>query len=1714
MRFRPVAGQQLTPSGAKARVEANLAAIRLSRDLQAQGRPATPPEQQVLAAWSSWGAVPQAFDAKRDDFAGARSELTRLLTPAEFDDARRTTINAHYTDATIAAAMWATMGRLGQPAGDVLEPGCGSGTFIGLAPEGMRVTGVELDPITAGIARALYPHAEIRTESFADSHFRSAAFDAAIGNVPFADVVLHDRRHNAGRHSLHDHFIVKSLGLVRPGGLVVFLTSSFTMDRANPAARREMHGLADLLGAVRLPSGAHRRTAGTEVVTDLLVFRRREVDRTPGDDSWTLTQPRRIDDTVIRLNTYFDEHHDHILGRLTVGNGMYGAETVRVVGDLSSLPADLQHVLDEIADQAIAADLTAAPRPTQAAPPAAHLPSPGRWEGHIDAHEDGTFSVLTAAGDENLAVPRTQVAELRHLLTMRDLARDLLTAEAASVDDTDRITGMRADLHRQWTDYVGLYGPINRYTTVLGVDPKTGEPKTSRRTPPVMRHLTKDPFGPLVKALELFDDTTKTAAPASLLVERVVAPRPPVLGADTPSDALAITLDRYGRVDLDHVADLLGVDQDEARVRLGDLVFTDPVDGELRTRAEYLSGNVRAKLADARVAAAEHPEFAGNVTALQEVQPPDLTADEITPRIGAVWIPDTDHQDFLRLISGDQHAQVEYGGGTVWEVQGADRGIPAVSEWGTEDRPAGDIMHALLEQKTITITHKIDDEIVVDTEQTEAAREKAAAMQERFAEWIWEDPARTDRLVAEYNRRFNNLRLRDYTDEGERLTFPGLAKTFTPRPHQRAAVARMIHEPAVGLFHQVGAGKTAEMVMGAMELRRMGLVRKPAVVVPNHMLEQFTREWLQLYPTARVLAASSDDLAGDKRRQFVARAAANDWDTVVMTQGAFQRIRVSPDSMTDYLSSQLEIHRTRLETAREGGRDLTIKRLEKAVMRTEERLKALADLPRDPGVSWEQTGIDYIIVDEAHLYKNLVTITNIQDAAIEGSKRAEDLHMKLELLRRTHGGRVATLATATPIANSVSEAHVMQRYLRPDLLRDAGVEDFDAWAATFGETTTELEMRPGGAWKEKTRLARYRNVPELLTMFRVFADVKTAQDLNLPTPDLHQRPDGQRWPETVLVPQSAEVADLMAWIGREIEIPGGRDDPAKALKLYTAGRAGSLDIRLVRPNVDPQGPTKISAAADRIARIYHDTKDNQYLDATGQTSPTPGALQIVFCDQSTPGPGWNVYDELRSDLTRRGVPGDRIRFIHEAKNDVEKGRLFAAARAGQISVLLGSTAKMGVGTNVQARAVALHHLDCPWRPADLEQRDGRIMRQGNQNPEIQIIRYAVEGSFDTISYQIVERKQRLISQIMRGDLHSRDVEDIGDAQLSIAETKAIASGDPLVLEKAQADKEVERLERLAKAHAHGQRALDWKLQRAQAVRDQAEVDEPVLAAAVAQSVPTRGDAFRADLGRHSTTDRAEAAQHLAQLTTGATRGYGLHQPEDHGVIIRLGGHDITARHEPTTRNAPAWTFAIQNAPRTSITIPAADIGDARGLLTRLENRVAALPTILADVHNQRAGAAQDVEQARAQLGQPFKHTAALDEARTRQNDIRRRIADAASPEPASTVQEAAMHREDAREQRMEAVDQDRSDLSLDKAAQANRDLYPEEPAPPPHQDLTAEELRDRIDGAVDEVEQRNLHDEELRRLDVDIAGELTGQGWRDDEFAAGGPTDDETEVGL
>ena len=873
--------------------------------------------------------MPQLFDEQRAEWAAARRELRELAGEQGYEAARRTTINAHYTDPQIAAAIWQAVRELGFTGGRVLEPGCGAGIFLGLAVQGTELTGVELDLSTAAIARALYPRATIRAESFAATRLPDGYFDLAIGNVPFADVRLHDPRHNPGGHSLHNHFILKSLALTRPGGLVAVLTSHYTLDAANPAARREMNALADLIGAVRLPTGAHHRAAGTDALMDLLILRRREGDQPPRDSSWETTSLLDVDGQQVRINTYLAAHPELMLGELAVGRGMYGADTLQVAapGGLEEVPAQLRRALGQLVTEAREQGLIVGPRDTSPvdarAPrelsrtlaaaagdvsPAALAPE-GAWDGHIAAAPDGMFTVVDQGLLEPLAVPASHRAELSALLGLRDSARSLLAAEAATLEDTEEITELRGALRRRYLDYQARYGPINRFTLrrTGRADPTTGEERRARITPTAVRLLRTDPFAALVRALENFDETAQAATPAGMLTERVVLPRVPRLGADSPQDALAICLDTHGRVEVEEIGRLLGVQPGEAREQLGELVYDDPAHRRPVPAAEYLSGNVRVKLDQARHALNDRPELEVNVRALERALPTDLTAEDIEPRLGAVWIDANTHRQFLAEILDDDSVEVEHPGGAMWAVKGRGWTVKAASEWGTQRMPAPALAKAVLEQRPIQVTDETDDgRRVVNPTETAAAQEKAQALQERFAEWCWEDPERATRLTGEYNRRFNSLVLRDYSAEGDRLTLPGLARTFTPRPHQRAAVARMLSEPAVGLFHQVGAGKTAEMICGAMELRRLGLVSKPGVVVPNHMLEQFSREWLQLHPQARILAASSEDLAGEKRRAFVARAAANDWDAVILTRSAFQRLPVSTETEQAYERAQLD----------------------------------------------------------------------------------------------------------------------------------------------------------------------------------------------------------------------------------------------------------------------------------------------------------------------------------------------------------------------------------------------------------------------------------------------------------------------------------------------------------------------------------------------------------------------------------------------------------------------------------------------------------------------------------------------------------------------------------------------------------------------------------------------------------------------------------------
>lgn len=785
-RFRPDGVDQLTPSGQKGRVDANLQALRLLRTLQTEGRPPVEAELPMLAAWSSWGAVPGVFDEDKPEWASIRAELHDLLSETAYDAARRTVINAHYTDPRIVAEMWSAATALGVTGGNVLEMGCGSGTFIGLAPDQVAMTGVELDPTTAAVAAALYPDATVRAESFADSRFIPGSFDAAIRNVPFGDLVLHDPVHNQNRHAIHNHFLVKAVDLVQPGGLVVALTSSYTMDAQNPAARREIFARVDLVAALRLPTGAHRRTAGTDALTDLVILRRRLPGEKTGDETWLRIYPHTIDGATRRINRYFIAHPDRVLGDLSIGHGMYGAETLTVTADLDNAQTRLRDALETVITEAKQAGLTADQRRPATAQAITTAPDQSKAIGTASGSPIDGFTRQTDIGPKSIDVPRSQRAELAALIVMGDMAHTLLRAEAATAADTADITGLRADLASSYRRYVDMYGPINRFKQVVttATGKRTGELIVQRRRPPVFKHLRTHPLTPLIRALEVYDDSTGAHSPASLLTERVVVPRRPPLGVDSADEAVSVALDTDGEVTLYRVTQLLGCDETEARARLGELVYDDPETHRIAPRAEYLSGNIRTKLAAATAAAAGNSDLAVNVEALRSVMPTQLGPSEISAQIGAVWISPDDHQRFLRELLGDRRATVIYGGASSWEVKASKYNTAATSVWGTDHKSAGELFEALLNCKSVRVTSEsIDGKRVLDPTVTEAAKDKAEQIAEKFATWVWEDPERAARLAGEYNERFNSLVLRDYTVEGQRLSLLGLAATMTPRPH-------------------------------------------------------------------------------------------------------------------------------------------------------------------------------------------------------------------------------------------------------------------------------------------------------------------------------------------------------------------------------------------------------------------------------------------------------------------------------------------------------------------------------------------------------------------------------------------------------------------------------------------------------------------------------------------------------------------------------------------------------------------------------------------------------------------------------------------------------------------------------------------------------------------------------------------------------------------
>jgi N12 class adenine-specific DNA methylase/SAM-dependent methyltransferase len=1620
-----------------------------------EDRPASGDEQQVLARWAGWGALPDIFDGTRPDWGWVRTELADLLDEPAWAAAARSCLNAHYTSAEVVTAVWTAVAGLGFAGGRILEPGCGAGNFLALRPDTVdlsHVVGVELDPTTAGIARRLYPSADIRAESFADTRLPDGWFDLVVGNVPFAKVVLHDRVHNPGRLSLHNYFIVKSLRLTRRGGLVALLTSRWTLDARNPAARREMAELAELVGAVRLPRGAFAAAAGTDAICDLLLLRRHHpLAPSPavaavcpacqrgrcdacrdGEEWWCCCQaPRRGESwaTVaeveaaggtVAVNEWFARHPQMILGELRAGGGAYGADELTVAATGGPLGEQLRGALDCLVAAAgppLPAVNNPADRPGLATATATGTPYPGaaveayHKEGSLVATATGGFARISAGRSVPYTPsPKTQRDELRALLELRDALAATLAAQAGSGDDTAwRFAQQR--LNRAYDHYRDRYGPLNRSRMVRTgrLEPRTGD-EIRRRLDPPMGGFRRDPDLPAVLALEIFDPDTQTGRKAAVFSRRVVGPRRPALGADTAADALAVCLDQTGRVDLARIAGLLGVDAASARSELGELVWEDPQSGKWIPAGRYLSGDVRAKLAAAETAAAADPRFAANASALRAVLPADLGPDEIGVRLGVPWIDTDDLAAFIGEVLGAEDVLVEHvdpaAGWKVAVPSWQRRSVAMTSEWGTRRADAVTLLEWSLEQRPARVYDTLEDgRRVLNSEETVAARAKQEALEERFGRWIWQDPQRSARLAARYNRLFNSLVPTVY--DGSHQSFPGLAETFSPRPYQADAIWRIVCEPCLLLGHAVGAGKTSTMVIAGMEMRRLGLVRKPAYVVPNHMLEQFSAELLQLYPQARVLVATRDTTTPAARKTLVARCATGEWDAIVITHSAFERIPVSVDAGRTYLEERIAELRAALDRSRAGA-GLSVKRLEATLARAEERHKRLLDVRRDDGVSFEQTGIDYLFVDEAHAYKNLAITTHVEGVSAAGSQRASDLELKLHTLRRRHGPRVATFATATFVANSIAELYVMQRYLQPHSLEAAGLASFDAWAATFGRTVTSLELAPdGGSYRLHTRFARFVNVPELLTMFGQVADVRPPNLLALPTPRLV----ADRADTAVADPSPQLQAYVATLVERAEHIRARAVHPTEdnMLKVSGDGRKAALDLRLVAQPPDPDGG-KITLAAQRIAHIWAAHRHDRYPDGDGNPHPRPGSLQLVFCDLGTPtSDGWNVYDELKSELVARGLAAEQIRYIHDARTDQAKADLFAACRDGRVAILVGSTEKMGFGTNVQTRAVALHHLDCPWRPADIEQREGRILRQGNNNPAVEIVRYVTEGSFDVFMWQTVERKAAFIHQVTRGEADSREIDDVGDQALSYAQVKALATGNPLILERAGIEAEAARLERLAHAHHREQRHLAARHAAAGDHAQRLHAMAAVCQAAAANRIDTRADRFAMTIAGQVHTSRIDAGVALRHAILAALDGQPAGACERIlEPVATLGGFPIAverARYgldshgsaelhilpQPAGAAAPRQdgNLDVQPLPLRRLPLERAEIAraDPAGLIAKLEGRLARLEETATAYLDQAQASQAETAAINARLGQPFEHQQRLRTLQQRLRDI-------------------------------------------------------------------------------------------------------------------------------
>ena len=1591
--------------GPISRARSSLRALEALDRIDAQGGIPSEDDLGELRGWAGWGPMAPALSPGRHGaWQQIGERLEWLLPPDQLREAEQATPNAFYTPPGVAAVCWQILAGLGFTRGRILEPGCGAGAFIAATPADVKAAwvGVERDPVTARIAQLLHPAARIINEQLQNAALPAYSVDAVIGNVPFGDVPVYDPAAPKDvTKSLHNYCIWRSVRTLRPGGVAVLITSRYTMDAREAGARQAIAADADLAGAIRLPNQA-LSPGGTEVVADILVFRRRDREGpAPGAD-WAGTVPLYeafpearwgYEDRVSR---WFITRPAAVLGELRPDHAAQYGRTVRV-----DRPADAGRLEDALAGAAsrLVRDATAGGLIWEPSP--AVVPEAGAVgiAQRADGRKELSFHLIDGAvvqvQDGDLVPagkPGKELGELAALIRLRDAATGLLDAEADHRRGEESLAPLRARLNAAYDRYVAAYGPLNRATITRGEpDPETGLATLSRRRPR-MGGFRQDPDYVTVLALENYDDETGQAAKTAIFTRRVNQPADRKTHAGSPDEAIRICLDTHGRLDLPAIAGLLAIPAGRVAGEIQGLAYLDPASGNWVTAEEYLSGDVRGKLAAARAVAdgdADSAErWAGNIAALERIQPPDLGPDEIRARLGAPWIPASDIGAFAAETLGYQPAVSYLPVTAQWDVK-AEPGFAdtaaATDQWGTGRIDGYRLLALALNGKAPvvydTITTHDGETRVRNQAETLLAEEKQRALAARFAEWAWEDPQRSDRLCAEYNRRFNSVVLRRY--DGSHLTFPGLAAGFTPYSHQLDMVHRIICSAASLCPYPVGTGKTPTMFMAARKLKELGRAHKPLIIVPNHLLEQTAREGKRLFPAARILIAAREDLADARARKlFAARCATGDWDAVVMTHSAFTAIPVHPATEAAHLTGLAARYRQAL-TCEPGRSGRTVKQLAKMIDTFETRARTLLDHRTDDGVWFEHLGADFLVVDESHYFKNLGIPVRTDGFSVAASKRATDLDMKLSWLRERGGGTIAALFTGTPVSNTLLEMYVLQHYLHPGRLEELGLASADAWAATFVEFQTAVEVSPDGAsFRLKRRPAKFENVPELLTLFGEVADLRPPESFAVARPAARH--------QTVVIGSSPElrayVASLAERADRLREVDAHDDN---MLKICSDGRKAALDLELV--GITAATPGKVKAVTGNLARIYHATR---HLALPGDDPAAPGGgFQIVFCDLGTPSPaaGAQVYGKIRAGLIEAGVPAGRIRFIHDASTDLHKAALFAECRAGQVSVLLGSTDKLGVGTNIQTRCVALHHVDAPWRPADVEQREGRALRPGNLNPSVEIYRYVSEKSFDSYLWQTLERKARFTGQVLGGRPSGRDVDDIGDATLSYAEVKALATGNPLLLELADANARVTRLRHLATAHVRATRRLEnsvasWQQQIAGKTRLADTCDR---IAAAWQDHP--GPVWHDQTG--TVIPGCDVPASLARLARDAMASAG------YGTVNWRGLHISFSAERKWKQIIPVATM---RAGAASLPVELNAAWTVKGQHWRIEKEVTSIASETMSAAQRLRDEADDLRQRTAdatrRIGEPFPQAAELETARARRDAIEQAIRDAAAPQ--------------------------------------------------------------------------------------------------------------------